>query len=200
MTLGDVRLGLDTPPGFSDTRFTGSPRLSELAESLTSASNRILIFAISDNDLRSFMGGDRMDLRRYMVAATPKRLEREQVTPTLFSRFVEDTTRELGKVPPAGTDLRAYLDDKPREAPVLLEELRRSPEVVSVLQGARVQGDASFWGEKPRYLISTTTLLLLRGKALGLSIYSVFEGPADLDWIRFATGRWVEELQRANAR
>src|SRR6267378_4739945 len=35
--LGDTRLGLDAPPGFTDSGFTGSPRLQELAESLTSA-------------------------------------------------------------------------------------------------------------------------------------------------------------------
>lgn len=198
--LGEVRIGLDTPPGFSDTRFTGSPRLSELAESLTSASNRILIFALTDADLRAFMTGERPELRRYMLAATPRRLEREHVTPALFTRFVEDATREHGSAPPPDTDLRAYLDAKPRETPTLLAELRRTPDLVSVLQGARIQGESSFWGEKPRYLISTTTLLLLRGKALGLSVYSNFDGPADLEWIRYATDRWLEELQRLNAR
>ena len=52
--LGDIRIGLDAPPGFTDTGFTGSPRLQELAETLTPASNRILLFAISDTDLRRF--------------------------------------------------------------------------------------------------------------------------------------------------
>jgi hypothetical protein len=66
--LGDARIVLDPPPGFSDTLQTGSPRLQELSESLTSASNRILLFAISDADLRRFGVGDSLELRRYMSA------------------------------------------------------------------------------------------------------------------------------------
>jgi hypothetical protein len=72
--VGEARLGLDAPPGFSDTTFTGSPRLQELAEAITSPSNRILLFALSDGDLRKFMQGDPPDFRRYMTAVTPREL------------------------------------------------------------------------------------------------------------------------------
>jgi hypothetical protein len=41
-------------------------------------------------------------------------------------------------------------------------------------------------------------MLLLRGKMLQLVIYGSFESPQDLDWIRFTTQRWVEELRRLN--
>jgi hypothetical protein len=40
--LGGERMVLDAPPGFADTLDLASPRLRELAESLTSASNRFL--------------------------------------------------------------------------------------------------------------------------------------------------------------
>ena len=93
--LGDTRLGLDAPPGFADTGFTGSPRLQELAESLTSASNRILLFAISDADLRRFALGDTPEYRRYMIAVTPKGLERERVSPAAFGAFVRDSLAAL---------------------------------------------------------------------------------------------------------
>src|SRR5215831_14445481 len=77
--LGDARVGLDAPPGFADSTFTGSPRLQELAEALTSPSNRILLFAISDGDLRKFTLGDPPEFRRYMIAVTPMELERERI-------------------------------------------------------------------------------------------------------------------------
>src|SRR6185503_19498349 len=76
--VGDTRLGLDAPPGFADTGFTGSPRLQELAEALTSASNRILMFAITDADLRRFTVGDAIEAKRYMIAVTPRGLERDR--------------------------------------------------------------------------------------------------------------------------
>lgn len=196
--LGDSRVALDTPPGFSDTTFTGSPRLQELAETLTSASNRILLFAISDDDLRRFTQGDSPLLRRYMIVVTPKGLERERVDAALFKTFVTESLAELGK-PPEGADYPKVLDGRPREKMGLLAELRREPSVVSVLQGTRLADQGGF-NEKPRYLLATTTLLFVRGKALSLSVYSAYDSPADLEWIRTNTARWSDEVRRLNTR
>ncbi len=195
--IGDARLGLDAPPGFSDTSFTGSPRLQELAESITSASNRILMFALTDADLRRFTLGDQIEAKRYMVAVTPRGLERERVTLDAFTSLVTESLRELGKPPPAGTsDYPKYLDAL-QGRPALLAELRRDPNAVSILQGARLPSASS---ETPRYMLSTTTLLLLRGKAINLTVYGAYDSPADLDWIRVITLRWIDELQRLNSR
>ena len=196
--LGDTRLGLDAPPGFADTGFTGSPRLQELAESLTSASNRILLFAISDADLRRFTLGDAPELRRYMIAVTPKGLERERVSPAAFGAFVRDSLAALGG-PPAAGDLQKYLDAQPPGKTSLLAELRREPDVVSVLQGTRAPAQRRS-SEAPQYALSTTTLMLLRGKALNLSVYTLYENAADLDWVRATTARWVDDIARLNNR
>src|SRR3954464_3381401 len=79
--VGDARLALDTPPGFSDVQMTGSPRLLELGEALTSASNRILVLAPEEAAVRRFSLGDPPQLRRYVIAVTPKGLESARVTP-----------------------------------------------------------------------------------------------------------------------
>ena len=200
--VGDTRLGLDAPPGFSDTGFTGSPRLQELAESLTSASNRILMFALTDADLRRFMVGDPLEAKRYVVAVTPRGLERERITTAAFTTFVTDSLRGLGKPPAAGTDVRKYLDSQEGKV-LLLAELRRDPEVVSIIQGLRVPSPPRgvFGDEKPgQYVLTTTTLILLRGKALNLTAVGPYESATDLDSIRVLTARWIEELQRLNIR
>ena len=198
--VGDVRLGMDAPPGFADTGFTGSPRLQELAESLTSASNRIIMFALTDADLRKFMVGDPLEAKRYAIAVTPRGLERERITTRTFATFVSDSLREFGKPAPEGTaDYRKYLDGF-EGRPVMLAELRKEPEVVSVLLGTRlpvVEGKSS---DAPKYMLTTTTLILLRGKALNLGIFTSYDSPADIDWIRALTVRWVEEAQRLNTR
>lgn len=203
VTVGDSRIALDAPPGFADTAFTGSPRLQELAETLTSASNRILLFAVSDADLRRFMAGDVMDARRYMIAVTPRVMERERITSTAFAALAADLVREMGSAPPPGTEPRKHLDANPG-APVLLSELRREPETVTVLQGTRLPAPprSSVFAEErpPQYVLSTTSLVLLRGKALSLTVHALYDSPADLDWIRSATLRWVDELRRLNAR
>src|SRR6185436_9075313 len=99
--LGDARVALDAPPGFSDVQMTGSPRLLELAEALTSASNRILLFALEDADVRRFNVGDNPVLRRYVIAVTPKGLESARVNLAAFQRLAAESLRELGSAPPA---------------------------------------------------------------------------------------------------
>ncbi len=197
--LGDARIGLDTPPGFTDVQATGSPRLLELAEALTSASNRIILFALEDIDVRRFTVGDTPELRRYCLVVTPKPFEGVRVTQTAFRQLVADAMREVGAPAPAGADVRAHLDSM-RGRTALIAELRRDQDVESVLQGARMPDPPRSRDAPAKYLLSSTTLLLVRGRALNLSLYSLYETPADIDWIRTATARWIEEVQRLNIR
>src|SRR5215212_5032732 len=122
--LGDARIALDAPPGFSDVQATGSPRLLELAEALTSASNRIVLFALEDIDVRRFTVGDTPELRRYCLIVTPRPLEGARVTQVAFRQLVADAMRDVGTPAPAGTELRGYMDSQ-RGRPALLGELRR---------------------------------------------------------------------------
>ena len=201
--LGDARVALDVPIGFADTIFTGSPRLQELAESLTSPSNRILVFAISDGDLRRFTVGDTPDFRRHLMVVIPKGAERERVTPESFKRFASDALRDMGK-PPTEPDYPNYLEQQPPEQLSLLAELRRDATAISVLQGLRLpptKKPGMFSRPEPsRFVLSSTSLVLLRGRGLNLSVFTMYESPVDLDWIRATTLRWIEDLQRLNLR
>lgn len=198
LRLGTERLVLDAPPGFSDSLGLSSPRLQELAESQTSASNRILLFAITDADLRRFMNGDRPDFRRYMIAVIPARLEHTRLSSSEFGALVDESLRESG-APPATTDYLKHIDARPRGRPQLLAELRNDPLALSVLLGTRLPPPQdSPERDKPQYVFSTVTLLHLRGKALTFSVYTGHDGPADIDWIRAVTLRWVEDLLRLN--
>lgn len=199
--LGDTRIALDTPPGFSDAANTGSPRVLELAESLTSASNRILLFGITDADLRRFSVGDTPELRRYLIAVTPRSLERYYVSQKDFERYVAEVTRDLAP-PPADVDAQKLLDAAPSGQPVVLAELHREPALLSFMQGARFDAAEKrfFWEETvpTAYLLSTTTLLLLRDRALSLSIYTGYGNQEDAAWLKQTTKRWIEELKRIN--
>jgi hypothetical protein len=197
--VGEARLGLDAPPGFSDTAFTGSPRLQELAESLTAASNRILLFAISDADLRRFMVGDTPEFRRYMIVVIPKGFERERMTRSGFAALAARSLHELGAPAPEKADPIEQLKAQPEGQATVLARLRKDAEVISVLQGTRLPPARRF-SDKPQYGLATTSLVLLRGKPLNLSVYSSYDSPADLEWISTATVRWIEDLQRLNMR
>lgn len=194
--LGEARIGLDAPPGFADTTFTGSPRLQELGEATTSASNRVLLFAISDADLRRFTLGDQLELRRYMVVVTSRAMERERMSESAFRAFAGDLLRELGQMP-ATADYPKYLESRPPGAVSALAELRKDPDAVAVLQGTRSKGG---FFERSKYVLSSTSLVLLRGKALSLSVFTQYDDPGDLEWIRVTTARWIDELKRLNSR
>jgi hypothetical protein len=196
--VGEARLGLDAPPGFADTTFTGSPRLQELAEALTSPSNRILLFAVSDGDLRKFTQGDPPDFRRYMIAVTPRDLEQERLDEQRFAEVAEAAIRELGERVPAGKSFAEFFEKRPVGASAVLSDLRQEAKLRSVLVGVRVQAQARTG--TPQYMLSSATLMLVRGKMLSISVHTAYEAPADSEWIRGITTRWIDNLQRLNAR
>ena len=201
--LGDTRVVLDAPAGYADTTFLGSPRLQELAEAHTSASNRVLMFAITDDDMRRFSVGDTPEFRRYLLVVTQKATERERITPAAFQRTIGDAMRDF-RAPPAGVDVAKHLEKLPVGAPSALAELRKDAAVLSMMQGTRLQPTVipGFFSnsEKQNYLLSSSTLMLVRGKVINLAVFTVYDSPADAEWLRALTLRWAEDLQRLNNR
>lgn len=196
--FGIDRLVLDVPPGFSDSLSMGSPRLSELAESVAGPSNRVLAFGLTDGDLRRFMVGDPASLKRYVVAAMPREFERQRTTQAEFSGFVTEALRGLGEAPPAGGDPRAVLRAAREGRPVLLEFLRRDATAVSYVQGTRLPGIPRDSDAPPVFVLVSTSLALVRGKPMNLSIYTSYEEPSDVEWLQVTTRRWLEQVQRLN--
>ncbi len=78
----------------------------------------------------------------------------------------------------------------------MLGELRRDPEVMSMLIGTRLQPQRR--AAKPQYLVSSSTMMLVRGKALNLAVFSAYDSPTDLEWVRAVTARWIDDLRRLN--
>lgn len=200
LQVGDLRLGFDLPGGFTDSTPTGSPRLIELAESFTAASNRILVFALTDADMRRFNTGDSPELRQYLLAVTPRALEHQRTAVGEFEVNAREMLRSLGKPPPEG-DIGKYLETRQPGEATYLGELRREPEAVAVLRGVRLPpAETGLFSSKPsQYVLSSTTLLLLRGKSLQLTVVTGYESKADLEWLRAITLRWIDELRRLNA-
>jgi hypothetical protein len=194
--LGADKLVLDVPPGFSDAVGLGSPRLNELAESVAGPSNRLLVFAVTDGDLRRFQTGERPDLKRYGVAATPREFEFLRATPQDFASFVGDAMRGLGEPAAADSDVKKVIATAPADTPILLAVPRRDTALVSFVQGSRVGGTR--WNEEQVFVLSATSLVLVRGRPLNLTIVTAFTSPADMEWLQFTSRRWLEQIQRLN--
>ena len=198
MQVGDVRLALDVPGGFADALPAGSPRMQELAESFTAASNRVLVFALSDADMRRFNAGDAPELKQYLLIVTPRASEQERMSLPAFERYVADGLRTLGA--PIEGDFTKVMEDRPAGEPTLIAELRRDPDAVSVLRAVRLppsQGVLS-WFKPSQYVLSSTSVVLLRGKPLTLTVTAGYESKADVEWLRATTLRWIDELRRLN--
>jgi len=194
--LGEERVVLDTPAGFADTLDLGSPRLMELAQALTSASNRILLFALTDGDLRRFSTGDTPALERYLLVATPRAMERDSLGLNQFQSHVARIAGTQGAIPAPG-DVRALLAARRVGETVPLRELRRTPLLVSTLSATRLPPRVE---DEIEVLLHTSTLMLVRGRALSVSAYTTLRSGADEAWLLELTQRWTEELQRLNGR
>jgi hypothetical protein len=198
--LGLDRLVVDTPPGFTDSGSFGSPRLTEIAENLAEASSRVLAFALSDADARRFAVGDALELRRYLLAVTPRATERDRMTSAQFEALVQTAGRGLGPAPDAKAtaDVKKYLRERTARQAHLLADFRRDPHLLSVMQGTMVPQPGRWIDDPPVFKVSSMTLVLVGGKAIYLSAFSAYDGPADAEWVRTVAERWVEDLQRLN--
>jgi hypothetical protein len=69
-----------------------------------------------------------------------------------------------------------------------------------VLQGVRLPDPPRPREPQAQYVLSSTTLMLVRGKAMNVAVYTDFASDGDVEWIRTTTARWIDELQRLNNR
>jgi hypothetical protein len=150
--------------------------------------------------MRRFNSGDAPELKQYLLVVTPKALEQERMSAADFDRYVRSGMQGMGK--PVEGDFTKVLEARRPGELVLISELARDPDALSVVRGLRLppaESGGLFSTAKPsQYVLSTTTVILLRGKALTLSVTSGYEGRADLEWLRTTTLRWIEELRRLN--
>src|SRR5262245_56021291 len=78
--VGPEKIVLDTPAGFVDAMNLASPRLQDFAETFNTATNRLLLFGLSDADMRRFQIGDKLEVSRFVIIATPRANEQQRVT------------------------------------------------------------------------------------------------------------------------
>ena len=91
-----------------------------------------------------------------------------------------------------------FLDTQPPGAREPLAELRKDADVSRSCRARAARARLLRALAVPA--VHARTLILVRGKALNLSVYTQYDGPADLEWIRTITARWIDELKRLNAR
>jgi len=200
--VGQDKIVLDVPGGFTDTMNLGSPRLQDFAASVSVPSNRTLLFGLTDADMRRFTLGDKIEVNRFVLVATPRALEQQHLSSQQFADYAKDSVDALGK-PVKAAKLAEYLESQPIGKRSLLAELRRDPAAVSVVQAVRLQpvpGYRFYERDKPQYLVYTSTLLHVRGKVLQMSLFSLTETATDVEWLSGASKLWADELLKLNAR
>jgi hypothetical protein len=200
--IGHDKVVLDVPGGFTDSLNLGSPRLQDFAASVSVPSNRILAFGLTDADMRRFQLGDKIEVNRFVLVATPRSLEQQHLNSQQFADYAKDLVDALGK-PVKASNLAQYLESQPIGKRSLLAELRRDPAAVTVVQAVRLEpvpGYRFYERDKPQYLVYSSTLLHVRGKVLQVSLFSLSETATDVEWLSGASKLWADELLKLNAR
>ncbi len=85
----------------------------------------------------------------------------------------------------------------------LVTEIKKEPTLVSVVRAVRlppIPAKKFYDSATQQYQLLSDTLMLVRGKALRLSVYTLYDSPEDSEWLRATTQRWIEDLQRMNPR
>ena len=204
LQVGDLRLGLDAAGRLRRLPLlTGSPRLIELAESLTAASNRILVFALTDADMRRFNGGDAPELRQRLLVVTPRALEHQR---TSGRRVRRQRARDAALARQTSRP-KATSPEVPRDAPA--RQRRRA--------SASCAGSRRSWlscaafacrpSRRPVQLLQAVAVRRSRAPPCSCCAANRCSSPsspatrakADLEWIRATTLRWIDELRRLNA-
>ena len=148
--------------------------------------------------MRRFNSGDAPELKQYLLVVMPRAYEQERMSLAAFERYVRDGLGGVGK--PIEGDFTKLLETRPPGEPALIAELVRDPDAAAVMRAVRLPPpEGLFSSFKPsQYVLSSSAVVLLRGKPIHLTVATGYEGRADLDSLRSLTLRWIEDLRRLN--
>ena len=203
---------LPVPAGFADPS-RELPQIRQLGERMTPASNRLLAIFMSQADINSALAGLQPAMARYFMAQTLRQTESSQISEaefaqvkTLLRQQYQSLLAELGPKVQGELDRAAReigrdagLESLALKAGELkgLEVFDERPASISLLAATkyRVQAGENV-SEVPMAMGITTAVI--KGKLVYFYAYSVYQSPADLDWVRSATRTWLPLAASSN--
>lgn len=208
VSVGATELRLPVPAGFVEAA-RAMPKVRQLGETMTPPGNRLLAFFVKASGPDAGASDPASLLHRYMMVQTLRSAERT----VLSKRGIEEVKAELRAQyktvyaqlqPKIQSDLDAASQKVGAQAGrpelsvkvgefVPLDIFDERPQSISFAALTKVTAKTALATQEVPLVIAMTTLVL-DGKLLYFYAYSVYDGAADLAWVRSATTEWLAAL------
>lgn len=208
-TVGDAKIMLVAPKGDFAQVTAEVPELARLGKEFTPPSNRLLAHFVRTSDLQPKTAGRNVVFTRYFLVQTSLKGESIAVDPGQFGRakkiFHAQQAEMLTKLDPPVAALAPRIDKlkaaelaglKPGDfLPAgIYQDTERALSFGTLSRLQYTEG--SYKAES--LMLTVTTILLIKQKAIFLYTYARFNGPADLAWAKSTSLAWSNEILALN--
>lgn len=211
LQIGLQSIKIPTPQGFVETS-RRSQELWNTALSFSAGDARIAAHFVSEQDMRSFEGGNTVVFKQFMLVQTPSRAESIVVSQAQFDKLRASTadlqsnlassleprmTAELEKVSKALSKAQGSLITLRLGEIVPVSVDRNDMQIFSYTVLSQVGASDSKSGSGQN-MVATTSYCFVKGKVVILASYRYFTSPQDLQDSRESARAWANALLAAN--
>lgn len=211
LKIGNTTINVEHPLGFLETS-KNSSELWDLAQLMVSGKNEIIAHYVSKRDLDDYNSNKSPKFEKYFTILTPKSTKNSSISQEDFEKLrhetisMQNTLRQ--NIEPRVNHVLGNLSDDlslqlkkdvslavDQTTPISINVNRKNLLSYSVLSRINVSDQKN---EVSQVMISTTGIVLLKGKILLLNSYSNFENPQDLQYSREAIESWANSIISLN--
>ncbi len=205
--IGGVKIHVNPPAGFHEIG-TLSAETRRIMESFTPPMNRLLGVFVSETDLVKLMKDEAPDMKRYMMVQTNRQLEERMVSSEDFQQLsAQVREQQFTLMEKHRGDIDKLVDQAAENFSRELDstfEIKVGEQVpLGIITDQPGSIGIGFLGkyqiEAEGQLIETVvasgiTYALFNNKLLYMYVYSSYESPEDIEWVKTRTREWIEGL------
>jgi hypothetical protein len=204
VALGDATLHLVAPYGYSELK--GSPQQRRALESLTPAAHRLLAVFVAAGDLDNLTQGHQITGERFMAVEVQRRNETSDVSIEAFARLRDQLGKQQNTAFTEGQRPAERLLNKAFEQKDFTIDISgttplgvfdETPHSISVASLARFQVTRASRASDNVMALSANALLA-SNRIIVAYVETSYESPADVEWLKSTSKRWVRRLIEAN--
>ena len=210
--FGKANVQLPVPDGFADPSATPPTALGIMTKALPE-SNRLIAMMLSQDFLDRRAAGDPVHLSRYILVQTYRAAEQAGMSTDDFGQL-KDMFRKQGDQILKGTQATAQegIDRAAKDVGRItgdksvsfktgemktLGVFDEQPNSISLATLQPVTTSDKN-GSRSKNQVMAMSIVRIAGRPVGVSIYSDYDSPADIDWAERQVTAWVKRLNELN--
>lgn len=212
ISIGNKELHIKSPDKFHEIS-SAYPEYKKMGEMFTPPSHRFLGLFVTEQDLGYVMKGQpKESLDRYMMLQTIKEIEPQNITHSKFISFKESMKKNIA-ISIDKTKQKANTEfDKVKSNLSSNYSIDYSVKVGEIYPlGVSLEYDdvltlsyLSKYNFKvngnnvEKVVVYGSSLVLIKGKLLVTTVYSMFNSQEDIDWVKIKSKEWVDSILATN--